>query len=167
MKYIVNTNDLDVREFKTNYTKRILLYGLVTMLVGCNIYLFGRKESIKVIYKKWTAIDTVSVDLPIDELAWTNYLVEQGCVLPNICIAQAKVESGFCKSNVAKKAHNPFGITYHKCNYVDGKHGVYANYKTWKDAIRCYIHIQDNYLKNINGKYATDPNYVQAIKNVK
>jgi uncharacterized FlgJ-related protein len=105
-------------------------------------------------------------DLPIDEKAWTTYLVEQGCVLPNICIAQAKVESGFCKSNVARKAHNPFGITYHKCRYVDGKYGVYANYNTWKDAIRCYIHIQDNYLRNIDGKYASDPNYVKAIKKV-
>jgi uncharacterized FlgJ-related protein len=133
-------------------------------LIGSIIYLAQQEENIKIIYKHWVSVP--EDDLPIKEEAWVTYLVQQGCVLPNICIAQAKVESGFCKSNVARKAHNPFGITYHKCNYVEGKHGVYAKYKTWKDAINCYIHIQDNYLRNIDGRYATDPNYVKAIRKI-
>jgi uncharacterized FlgJ-related protein len=133
-------------------------------LIGSIIYLAQQEENIKIIYKHWVSVP--EDDLPIKEEAWVTYLVQQGCVLPNICIAQAKVESGFCKSNVARKAHNPFGITYHKCKYVEGKHGVYAKYKTWKDAINCYIHIQDNYLRNIDGRYATDPNYVKAIRKI-
>ena len=156
--------DLNVKKVndRGKYTTIIILFSL---LIASIVYSLGQQDQIRVIYR-YLASEPDN-DLPIDEKAWTTYLVEQGCVLPNICIAQAKVESGFCKSNVARKAHNPFGITYHKCRYVDGKYGVYANYNTWKDAIRCYIHIQDNYLKNINGKYATDPNYVQAIKNAK
>jgi len=147
---------------KWKYTTLIILFST---LVGSIIYLINQEEDIKIIYKQW--VSEPEDDLPIKEEAWVKYLVEQGCVLPNICIAQAKVESGFCKSNVARKAHNPFGITYHKCKYVDSKYGVYAKYKTWKDAINCYIHIQDNYLRNIDGRYASDPNYVKAIREVK
>ena len=156
--------DMNVRQVSDRY-KYITIIALFLTLTYTIAYFMGQEDQIRVIYKQW--VSEPDNDLPINEEAWTKYLVEQGCVLPNICIAQAKVESGFCKSNVARKAHNPFGITYHKCKYVEGKHGVYAKYNTWKDAINCYIHIQDNYLKNINGKYATDPNYVQAIKNVK
>ena len=147
---------------KWKYATLIIIFAT---LVTSIFFLARQKEDIRIIYKHWVSVP--EDDLPINEEAWVKYLIQQGAVLPNICIAQAKVESGFCKSHVARKARNPFGITYHKCKYVDGKHGVYAKYKTWKDAINCYIHIQDNYLKNINGKYATDPNYVQAIKNVK
>lgn len=156
--------DMNVRQVSDRY-KYITIIALFLTLTYTIAYFMGQEDQIRVIYKQ--LVSEPDNDLPINEEAWTKYLVEQGCVLPNICIAQAKVESGFCKSNVARKAHNPFGITYHKCKYVEGKHGVYAKYNTWKDAINCYIHIQDNYLKNINGKYATDPNYVQAIKNVK
>lgn len=163
MKFKIG-KDLEVKKV-SDRNKYITIIALFLTLTYTIVYFLGQEDQIRVIYKQW--VSEPENDLPINEEAWTKYLVEQGCVLPNICIAQAKVESGFCKSNVARKAHNPFGITYHKCKYVEGKHGVYAKYNTWKDAINCYIHIQDNYLKNINGKYATDPNYVQAIKNVK
>ena len=163
MKFKIG-KDLEVKRV-SDRNKYITIIALFLTLTYTIAYFMGQEDQIRVIYKQW--VSEPDDDLPINEEAWTKYLVEQGCVLPNICIAQAKVESGFCKSNVARKAHNPFGITYHKCKYVEGKHGVYAKYNTWKDAINCYIHIQDNYLKNINGKYATDPNYVQAIKNVK
>lgn len=156
--------DMNVR-MVSDRNKYLTIILLILTLTYTIAYFLGQEDQIRVIYKQW--VSEPDNDLPINEEAWTKYLVEQGCVLPNICIAQAKVESGFCKSNVARKAHNPFGITYHKCKYVDGKHGVYAKYNTWKDAINCYIHIQDNYLKNITGKYATDPNYVQAIKKVR
>ena len=163
MKFKIG-KDLEVKKV-SDRNKYITIIALFLTLTYTIVYFLGQKDQIRVIYKQW--VSEPENDLPINEEAWTKYLVEQGCVLPNICIAQAKVESGFCKSNVARKAHNPFGITYHKCKYVDGKHGVYAKYNTWKDAIKCYIHIQDNYLKNITGKYATDPNYVQAIKKVR
>ena len=156
--------DMNVR-MVSDRNKYITIIALFLTLTLTIVYFMGQEDQIRVIYKQW--VSEPENDLPLNEEAWTKYLVEQGCVLPNICIAQAKVESGFCKSNVARKAHNPFGITYHKCKYVEGKHGVYAKYNTWKDAINCYIHIQDSYLKNITGKYATDPNYVQAIKTVR
>lgn len=94
-------------------------------------------------------------------------LMKNGCVLPTVALAQAKIESGLGKSRVGKNAKNMFGITHHKCKYVHGKYGVYASYKTYRDNIKCYIHIQDNYLKNIDGKYAEDKNYIQTIKSMK
>lgn len=155
--------NVQVVQEKWRYATLIVLF---LALISAIIYLVQQKEEIKVIYKEWVSAPPEG-DLPIKEEAWVKYLVEQGCVLPNICIAQAKVESGFCRSHVARKAHNPFGITYHKCKYVDGKHGVYAKYKTWKDAINCYIHIQDNYLRNIDGRYAESKDYVETIRKIK
>lgn len=148
---------------KRKYATLIILF---LILISAIIYLVQQKDEIRIIYKHFLSAPPEG-DLPIKEEAWVHYLVEQGCVLPNICIAQAKVESGFCRSHVARKAHNPFGITYHKCKYVEGKHGVYAKYNTWKDAIKCYIHIQDSYLKNIDGRYAESKTYVEAIRKIK
>jgi flagellum-specific peptidoglycan hydrolase FlgJ len=84
-----------------------------------------------------------------------------------VAVAQAKLESNLGKSNVGKEAKNMFGITYHKCQYVAGKHGVYAKYETYENNIKCYIHIQDRYLQNINGVYATDPTYITKLKEQK
>jgi len=80
---------------------------------------------------------------------------------------QARLESNLGHSSVAKNAKNMFGITYHKCRYVAGKYGMYSKYNTFSDNIKCYIHIQDSYLKNIDGTYAEDKNYITKIKSLK
>jgi hypothetical protein len=43
-------------------------------------------------------------------------------------------------------------------------HNVYA---TYKDCLKDYVRIQNRYLKNINGKYAEAPGYVDLIKQMK
>lgn len=116
--------------------------------------------------------DTVTIERTIEDMKLTDSgltaeLVKQGCVLPAVAVAQAKIESNIGKSNVGVQAKNMFGLTYHKCKYVDGKHGVYAKYKSYRDNVRCYIDIQNKYLRKIDGKYASDPNYLSALRAAK
>ena len=116
--------------------------------------------------------DTVTIERTIEDMKLTDSgltaeLVKHGCVLPAVAVAQAKIESNIGKSNVGVQAKNMFGLTYHKCKYVDGKHGVYAKYKTYRDNVRCYIDIQNKYLRKIDGVYAEDPNYLSALRAAK
>jgi hypothetical protein len=116
--------------------------------------------------------DTVTIERTIEDMKLTDSgltaeLVKHGCVLPAVAVAQAKIESNIGKSNVGVQAKNMFGLTYHKCKYVDGKYGVYAKYKTYKDNVRCYIDIQNKYLRKIDGVYAEDPNYLRALRAAK
>jgi hypothetical protein len=116
--------------------------------------------------------DTVTIERTIEDMKLTDSgltaeLVKHGCVLPAVAVAQAKIESNIGKSNVGVQAKNMFGLTYHKCKYVDGKHGVYAKYKSYRDNVRCYIDIQNKYLRKIDGVYAEDPNYLRALRAAK
>lgn len=116
--------------------------------------------------------DTVTIERTIEDIKLTDSgltaeLVKHGCVLPAVAVAQAKIESNIGKSNVGIQAKNMFGLTYHKCKYVDGKHGVYAKYKSYRDNVRCYIDIQNKYLRKIDGVYAEDPNYLRALRAAK
>lgn len=116
--------------------------------------------------------DTVTIERTIEDIKLTDSgltaeLVKHGCVLPAVAVAQAKIESNIGKSNVGIQAKNMFGLTYHKCKYVDGKHGVYAKYKSYRDNVRCYIDIQNKYLRKIDGVYASDPSYLSSLRAAK
>jgi uncharacterized FlgJ-related protein len=150
-------------------TKRISILGtLLLMIISVGIYGFVSPNNpiVKTIYKfKTTESKTTDVKLNADSI--TIALRKHGCVLPNVAVAQAKLESNLGKSQVGKNAKNLFGITYHKCKYVTGKYGVYAKYDTYEDNIKCYIHIQDHYLTNIDGRYASDSEYTDKLKQIK
>jgi uncharacterized FlgJ-related protein len=150
-------------------TKRISILGtLLLMIISVGIYGFISPNNpiVKTIYKfKTTESKTTDVKLNADSI--TIALRKHGCVLPNVAVAQAKLESNLGKSQVGKNAKNLFGITYHKCKYVTGKYGVYAKYDTYEDNIKCYIHIQDHYLTNIDGRYASDSEYTNKLKQIK
>ncbi len=166
MNYKLN-DDLSLS--KTWSYKKAFYVSLVinAFLVLTGIYM-DRNE---ILYKTRTIFvwgdSTEKSDLILTDSSVLNELVKSGCVLPTVALAQAKLESGLGKSQVGKNAKNLFGITHHKCKYVHGKYGVYASYKTYRDNIKCYIHIQDNYLKNIDGRYAEDPGYTTKIKSMK
>jgi cystathionine beta-lyase/cystathionine gamma-synthase len=87
--------------------------------------------------------------------------------MPEGDIVYDQIESNHGKSNVGIQAKNLFGITFHRCKHVAGKHGVYAKYDSYRDNIKCYAHIQKRYLKNIDGVYAESPLYVEKLKSFK
>lgn len=164
MNYKLN-NDLELVPLRNKY-KPLSIGLLLLLLLTLLLYVF-REESIKVVYKVVHPTTEENKDVELSEPAIVKCLHENGCVLPNVAVAQAKLESNLGKSNVGKNAKNMFGITHHKCKYVTGKYGVYAKYETYEDNIKCYIHIQDHYLSRIDGAYASDPQYVSLIKRMK
>jgi hypothetical protein len=164
MNYKLNDN-LELVPIRNTY-KPISLVLLFTIL-GLAILFYFREESIKIVYKVVHSTTEQTKDVELSEPAIVKCLHENGCVLPNVAVAQAKLESNLGKSNVGKNAKNMFGIVHHKCKYVAGKYGAYAKYETYEDNIKCYIHIQDHYLSRIDGVYASDPKYVSLLKTMK
>jgi hypothetical protein len=94
-------------------------------------------------------------------------LIKEGSVLPSVALAQAKIESSHYKSTVCKENKNLFGIKYHKCPFVSGQNLNHATYDSYKNNIKCYVHIQNHYLGKIDGHYAESKGYVALIKNFK
>jgi uncharacterized FlgJ-related protein len=127
---------------------------------------FTKEESIitktKIIKEVVTEKDVVLNDSGI-----TAELTKQGVILAAVACLQSRIESNHGKSNVGIQAKNLFGITFHRCKHVAGKHGVYAKYDSYRDNIKCYAHIQKRYLKNIDGVYAESPLYVEKLKSFK
>jgi hypothetical protein len=151
----------------TNYKK--LLYVSLTInviFVALLLMAFTREDSIitktKIIKEVITEKDVVLNDSGI-----TAELTKQGVILAAVACLQSRIESNHGKSNVGIQAKNLFGITFHRCKHVAGKHGVYAKYDSYRDNIKCYAHIQKRYLKNIDGVYAEDPSYVSKLKSYK
>jgi len=106
-------------------------------------------------------------DVILNDSGITAELTKQGVILAAVACLQSRIESNHGKSNVGIQAKNLFGITFHKCKHVAGRHGVYAKYDTYRDNIKCYAHIQKRYLRNIDGVYAEDPTYVSKLKSYK
>jgi uncharacterized FlgJ-related protein len=112
--------------------------------------------------------DTIQVgDVQLNDSSLITELHKQGCILPNVALAQAKLETGNYKSTVCLMNKNLFGIKFHKCNYVSGELNNHASYKSYKDNIKCYIHVQNRYLRNIDGKYAESPAYITKLQTIK
>jgi hypothetical protein len=151
----------------TNFKK--LLYVSLTInviFVSLLLMAFTREEPVvtktKIIKEVVTEKDVVLNDSGI-----TAELTKQGVILAAVACLQSRIESNHGKSNVGIQAKNLFGITFHRCKHVAGKHGVYAKYDSYRDNIKCYAHIQKRYLKNIDGVYAEDPSYVSKLKSYK
>jgi uncharacterized FlgJ-related protein len=150
-----------------NYKK--LLYVSLTInviFVALLLMAFTKEESIitktKIIKEVVTEKDVVLNDSGI-----TAELTKQGVILAAVACLQSRIESNHGKSNVGIQAKNLFGITFHRCKHVAGKHGVYSKYDSYRDCIKCYAHIQERYLKNIHLRYASDPSYVSKLKSYK
>ena len=148
---------------------RNLFYVSLTINVIFAILLFmAFTNPDKPIYKTKIVKEIVTEkDVVLNDSGITAELTNQGVILAAVACLQSKIESNHGKSNVGIQAKNLFGITYHRCKHVAGKHGVYAKYDSYRDNIKCYAHIQKRYLKNIDGVYAEDPTYVSKLKSYK
>lgn len=158
----------DLKLVKINNVKTKVFFALSILLnvVLISHLVFGEPE-IEVVSKTIFMQDSqvVEKDIPLTDSALTEALAHYGCVLPAVAVAQAKIESANYSSNIAKENKNLFGIKYHKCKYVKGEHRGHASYDSYRNNILCYIHVQNHYLKNIDGVYAAPGQYVSIIKN--
>jgi len=148
---------------------RNLFYGSLIINVIFAVLLFmAFTTPDKPIYKTKIVKEIVTEkDIVLNDSGITAELTNQGVILAAVACLQSRIESNHGKSNVGIQAKNLFGITYHRCKHVAGKHGVYAKYDSYRDNIKCYAHVQKRYLKNIDGVYAEDPTYVSKLKSFK
>lgn len=108
----------------------------------------------------------ISKDIELSDTAIIKELVRLECVLPNVALAQFKVESGHFKSRIAIENKNIAGIKTSQSEYVKGKRHGHCVYASYRDCIRDYVRIQNRYLKNIDGRYAENGGYINLVKKV-
>lgn len=167
MRKRIVINDDMTTSFWYDWKKPMIASICLNIGLGlCVVYMANIPEKIKHVYHS-VIVNEESGDMMLTDSGLTAELVASGVVLPNVAVAQATIESGLGKSKVGREAKNLFGITYHNCKHVAGKYGVYAKYNSYRDNVKCYAHIQGKYLGNINGRYASDPGYVQKLKSMK
>lgn len=146
-----------------------LKYSLILniiLLILLLVVLFLNEPQVHKIYRHTR--DTIQLgDVHLSDTGILKELTTNNCILPAVAIAQARIETGNYSSKVCIQNKNLFGIKYHKCDYVLGENLNHASYKSYKDNIKCYIHIQNRYLRNIDGKYAEAGNYVSVLKSIK
>jgi hypothetical protein len=145
----------------------------LVMLSVIILFMFSSfRQEVKFIPSVFKIHDTVLVadsvlDIKLTEKEILKELIKQGCVLPNVAFAQMKIETGNFKSAICRENRNIAGIKTSKSKYVAGMNRGHCSYKTYKDCIKDYVRIQNRYLKNIDGRYAENPLYVQKLKSMK
>lgn len=115
-------------------------------------------------------IDTMIVerkDIALNDSSITAELVSLGCVLPNVAVAQFKIETGHYKSAICRENKNLAGIRNSSSPLSIGKNRGHNVYKTYRDCLKDYVRVQNKYLKNIDGKYAEAKGYINQIRIVK
>jgi hypothetical protein len=164
-KFYVMGSDLRLRQ-TPNY-KRMFLVCLV--LLGASFMaMVYMSNNVQVNTHKIHTTDTVYIeDLPLTDSAITHELTRLGCMLPNVALAQFKVETGHFKSNICTENKNIAGIRNSASKLAKGISRGHNVYSTYRDCLRDYVRIQNKYLKNIDGKYAEASDYTDALKNVR
>ena len=165
--------DLELK--KAPRLARLYKFSWVFNMSFILIFIYGSFTPVTII-ETVVRYDTITVpeDIKLTDEEITAELVKLGCVLPNVAIAQMKIESTHFKSDICFENKNIAGIRTSSSKHVkrgdDGKplknrgHNVY---NTYKDCLKDYIRIQNRYLKNIDGKYAEADGYVKLIKQIK
>lgn len=161
--YYKVSEDLKIKSVQNlpRYYKTSLWINLILLIIV--IVLLAKPESVLIKHKHTR--DTIRIgDINLSDTAIAKELVKHECVLPAIAVVQAKIETGNYTSKVCLANKNLFGIKFHRCKYVLGTNLNHASYKSYKDNIKCYIHIQNRYLRNIDGVYAESKDYITVIK---
>jgi hypothetical protein len=158
--------DLELK--KAPWLARLYKFSWVFNISFILIFIYGSFTPVTII-ETVVRYDTITVpeDIKLNDSSLVRELVQNDVMQINVALAQAKLETGYYKSKVCKENKNLFGIKYHKCKYITGDKNNHASYKTYKDNIKCYAHIQKRYLKNIDGKYAEAPDYIATLKKMK
>lgn len=148
--------------------KRLLVVSLIVnlALLLAVLVLWGKGPTI-ITRLKSVVVERTIEDIPLTDSAITHELTQLGCVLPNVALAQIKIETGHYKSAICRENKNLAGIKTSRSDYVAGMNLDHCVYKTYRDCLRDYVRIQDRYLKNIDGKYATSETYIEQLKQVK
>lgn len=160
--------------------KPILKVSLTTNVIFIifTFYAFAYPNNLLISKVTTVVRDTVIIEVPNDikltDSAITAELVKLKCVLPNVALAQMKIETGHFKSAICKENKNIAGIRTSTSEFVKRdlkgkplKNRGHNVYNTYKECLKDYVRIQNRYLKNIDGRYAEAPGYIDYVKKVK
>ena len=162
-KYRFNKNKLiyeQTYDFKSLFILSLII-NVILLLVILKI------ESKIILKREKIVIEKVINDIELNDSAILNELIDLKCILPNIALAQFKVETGHFSSPICKENKNIGGIRTSKSKYVKGMNRGHCVYATYKDCLKDYVLIQNRYLATINGKYAEAKNYINVLKSIK
>lgn len=178
MRVFILNKDLSQKDITLRVKlKNALMYILLISCIGLSSAFVLIKPTKTIV--KIKQIDTVylpneAADIPLTDSAIIVELVKGRCILPGAALAQMKLETGNFKSAICKDNKNIAGIKTSTSKYVkrDANGNIIKNrdhnvYNTYQDCLKDYVRIQDMYLKNIDGKYATAPNYIETLRKVK
>jgi uncharacterized FlgJ-related protein len=109
--------------------------------------------------------DTANVETIEDALMYE--LIYRGCILPNVAIAQFRIETAHYSSRIFIECNNVAGIRTSKSPLVKGMKYGHCVYDSVEDSVQDYIDIQNRYLTLIDGSYAESTEYIDLIKKMK
>lgn len=167
MRILRQNDDMSLVDITTQVrVKQLIMLSVIILFMFSSF-----RQEVKFIPSVFKIHDTVLVadsvlDIKLTEKEILKELIKQGCVLPNVAFAQMKIETGNFKSAICRENKNIAGIKTSKSKHVVGMNRGHCSYKTYKDCIKDYVRIQNRYLKNIDGRYAENPQYVQKLKSL-
>jgi hypothetical protein len=164
-KFYVMGSDLKLRQIP-NYRKMLLV---CLVLLGASLTaMVYMSNNVQVNTRKVHTTDTVYIeDVPLTDSAITKELTQLGCMLPNVALAQFKVETGHFRSAICRENKNIAGIRNSASKLSKGLNRGHNVYSTYRDCLRDYVRIQNKYLKNIEGKYAEAEDYTEQLTKVR
>jgi hypothetical protein len=164
-KFYVMGSDLKLRQ-TPNYRKMLLV---CLVLLGASLTaMVYMSNNVQVNTRKVHTTDTVYIeDVPLTDSAITKELTQLGCMLPNVALAQFKVETGHFRSAICRENKNIAGIRNSASKLSKGLNRGHNVYSTYRDCLRDYVRIQNKYLKNIEGKYAEAEDYTEQLTKVR
>jgi uncharacterized FlgJ-related protein len=153
-KYICKKCKNECKTYNDSVISAITLFLVILVITGL-VFTCNSVNDYKITkFNKTTIVE----DIELNDSAITTKLIELGCILPNVALAQIKLESGNYTSKLVKTNKNLLGIR---------KGNKYRVYNTYTECLQHYIKIQNRYLKAIDGKYAEDSSYIYKLKNMK
>jgi uncharacterized FlgJ-related protein len=153
-KYICKKCKNECKTYNDSVVTAITVFLIITVITGL-VFIYNSANNYKIIKNDKT---NEVQDVELNDSAITVKLIELGCILPNVALAQIKLESGNYTSKLVKTNKNLLGIK---------KGNKYRVYNTYTECLEHYIKIQNRYLKAIDGKYAEDSSYIYKLKNMK
>lgn len=103
-------------------------------------------------------------DVPLQQDSIVAFLTANGCILSNVAYKQILIESGGFKSKLTVENHNIVGIKHNRHGYSKKEVNNHAYYLSYRDCLLDYCRIQSFYLRNIDGKYALNKDYIKILK---
>ena len=140
----------------------LIVTGIVASTVAVVSYHVNKPQPPQIVL-----INTDTANIETIEDALMYELIYRGCILPNVAIAQFRIETAHYSSRIFIECNNVAGIRTSQSPLVKGMKYGHCVYDSVEDSVQDYIDIQNRYLTLIDGSYAESEEYIDLIKKMK